>query len=83
MHVLIFLAAHRAQYDKFGEEGLKGGVPTGDGSTLHSNHQMFFFSAVSFMIQSSPVAMSFTEMQMRFSENSSVETIPLQVDDVF
>lgn len=24
-------AAHRAQYDKFGEEGLKGGVPTGDG----------------------------------------------------
>jgi len=28
-------AARRAQYDKFGEEGLKGGVPTKDGGTSH------------------------------------------------
>ena len=40
MHVLIHLAARRAQYDKFGEEGLKGGVPTGDGGTLRSSQML-------------------------------------------
>lgn len=33
----LLLASHKAIYDKFGEEGLKGGIPESDSGKLDSN----------------------------------------------
>ena len=87
--ILLFLvssrpriASRRALYDKFGEDGLKGGVPTSDGGAIFNVYSLLHAAQLYCMtvsLQSIPLGTLSMEMQIECSRTFSEETTHFQV----
>ena len=76
------IASRRALYDKFGEDGLKGGIPTSDGGAIFNVYSLLHAAQLHCMsldLQSIPLGTLSMEMQIECSRTFSEETTHFQV----